>query len=496
MFLENIITPVLNSIKNEKDSNAFCIAEVFYSYSDFGNQISKIRNALSSEQFKGKNIGLVANDDIETYASIFALWLDGLAYVPLHPKQPIERGLDIISQADINIVLDSSERPLFDSVSYIKTNHLPEFEMNLIPTYVSDYELAYILFTSGSTGKPKGVPITRNSIGSFMKSFCETGFNLAKNDRCLQCFDLTFDVSVQSYLSALTVGACVYTVPHDEIKNNYIYGLLEDHQITFGAMAPSMIRFLKPYFDEIRLEEMKHCILTAEASQLELVEEWSKCIPNARIYDFYGPTEATIYCTWYEFKREVENKHANGLLCIGKAMNYLKSIIVDEQNNSLGIGEKGELCIAGPQLTLGYWKNEIITASSFFDKEIEGVSWRFYKTGDLCYYDMSDDILYCGRKDSQVKIQGYRIELGEIEYHTRNVLQGKNAVAIAYEDSIGNTEIALFIESELSSNEIIVCYLKEKIPSYMIPSKFINVSKFPLNQNGKIDKNSLKTQLN
>lgn len=491
MFSEYILQPLITSIGNHSLGHAFCISETFYTYDHFAQLISDIRKRVSEESISHKNVGLVANDDIETYASIFALWLDGFAYVPIHPKQPKDRGQEIINQASIDLVLDSSDVFAFHSVKSITTKHLPTSVLNLNPRIVNENELAYILFTSGSTGKPKGVPITRANIGSFMKSFNETGFNLTHLDRCLQCFDLTFDVSVQSYLSALTVGACVYTVPHDEIKNNYVYGLLEDHQLTFGAMAPSMVRFFKPYFDEIRLPNLRHCILTAEASPLDLIEEWANCIPNARIFDFYGPTEATIYCTWYELKRDTTNKHANGLLCIGKTMNYLQSIIVDEQLNRLEVGKKGELCIAGPQLTLGYWQNPTLNTSVFFEKEIDGLHYRFYKTGDLCYTDAEGDIHYCGRKDTQVKIQGYRIELGEIEYHARNFLSGKNAVAIAFEDSTSTTQIALFIEAVIDVNTTLFEYLATKIPSYMIPSRLINLDVFPLNQNGKIDKNML-----
>lgn len=492
MFEKYILDQFFTIVENFGSNNAFCINEKFYTYGDFTQNISKIRKALQVSRTESNNIGLIANDDIETYASIFAIWLEGLAYVPIHPHQPIERSLEIISQANIDLVINSTCNNLFPNVQTIESASLNFKGINLRPEIASDDSLAYILFTSGSTGKPKGVPITRGNIGSFIKSFWEVGFHIDQNDRCLQCFDLTFDVSIQSFLIPLTKGACTYTIPHDQIKYSYVYGLLEEHQLTFGAMAPSMIRYLRPYFDEINIPSMRYNILTAEASPVDLVNEWSKCIPNAEIYDFYGPTEATIYCTYYKFNKNGINKHLNGIMSIGRVMSGLTAIIIDKAENVLGVNQKGELCISGGQLTPGYWNNPEKTTESFFDREWEGTIHRFYKTGDSCLIDNKGDIMYAGRLDYQVKIQGYRIELGEIEFHAREYLQGENAIAIAFENKMGNAEIALFVEGELADPNVLLEYLKSKMAYYMIPTKILLNKQFPLNSNGKTDRNILK----
>ena len=495
MFSHYILNPFLEVLKKYPGKNAFCIAEKFYTYSDFALHVSKIREALRSEKITSKNVGLVANDDIETYAAIFALWFEGLAYVPLHPMQPADRNIEIISQAGIELVICSVPDMSFQGVRFIYSSRLETGKLMLEPSLAADEDLAYILFTSGSTGKPKGVPIMRKNVGAFMKSFAKAGFSITCEDKCLQCFDLTFDVSVQSYLVPLTTGACTYTIPHDQIKYSYVYGLLEDHQLTFGAMAPSMIRYLRPYFDEINAPGMRYNILTAEASPADLVAEWSKCIPNAEIYDFYGPTEATIYCTYYKCGSDGNYKNLNGNLSIGKPMDGITAIIRDENGNVTERGKKGELCISGDQLTPGYWNNQEKTAESFFDLIWEGELRRFYKTGDSCFFDDEGDILYAGRLDYQVKIQGYRIELSEIEYHAREWLKGQNAVAVAYENTTGNSEIALFVEDDQAAIDPLQAYLKSKMPPYMVPSKVYLKSKFPLNANGKIDRNVLKKSI-
>lgn len=493
VFHDFVIQPFVDGVDIHGSRNAFCINETFYTYADFAKTISAIQVPL--QPLSAQNIGLVVNDDLETYASIFAIWLTGHAFVPLHPHQPLERSNEIIEQAEITLVLDSEGTFASEQINLLATRKLEVSGPTLASNAIPEDSLAYILFTSGSTGKPKGVQITRANVGSFLKAFWATGVTITEEDRCLQCFDLTFDVSVQSYLAPIVKGACLYTVPHDQIKFSYISGLLDDHELTFGAMAPSMIRYLRPYFDEVDVPSMRINILTAEASPLDLIEEWSNCVPNAQIYNFYGPTEATIYCTYQSFHRDTKNKELNGMLSIGKPLPGMRALVIDGEGNILGKNQKGELCISGDQITPGYWKNEDKNATSFFHMELDGVSTRFYKTGDSCYWDDEGELMLSGRIDHQVKIQGYRIELGEVEFHAREFLKGQNAVASAFTNQVGNTEIALFIEGELSEESDLKSYMSTKMPHYMMPTKWIVKKTFPVNTSGKVDRIRLKDDL-
>ena len=493
MFYSNIIEPVLSSIKTHSNRNAFYINKTSYTYKKFGECISKVRNAVKAASFLNKNVGLVINDDLETYASIFSLWLEGCGYVPLHPRWPIERCLDIVEQVGLDLILDSSRQTRYENITVLNTSLLAYTQDNL--SYREGYsedDIAYILFTSGSTGKPKGVQLTRRNIGAFMDSFWKTGITLDENDRCLQAFDMTFDVSVQSYLAPLCKGACCYTIPYGQIKYIYACSLIDQHKLTFGAMAPSMLRYLKPFFGGFDATSMKQCILTAEACPLDLMEEWYKYATNVVLYDFYGPTEATIYCTYYKLTRGGSNKTLNGIISIGKPMANVIGLILDEEGNELPCGEKGELCVVGDQVTCGYFNNPEKNAESFFMKEINGEQVRFYHTGDLCYEDEDGDIMYSGRLDHQAKIQGFRVEMGEIEYHAREFLGGCNVVCLAYDNKDGLTEIAMFIESKSQDTDKLKEYMKSKMPIYMIPSQIIFQKEFALNNNGKVDKNILK----
>ena len=494
MFKEQIIDPIMRNLFEGKDRNAFCIKDEFFTYGQLANKITNIRSLLQARKPQNKNVGLVTNNDIETYASIIALWLDGYCYVPLHIKQPIDRCLDIVKQVGIDTILDSSNKSRYDLSLVVTSTERAEFTANLEPKKdISDNDLAYILFTSGSTGKPKGVSLSRLNIGSFMDSFWATGIKLSSEDKCLQTFDLTFDVSVQCYLAGLISGACIYTVPYGEGKYLYVAGLVDEYHLTFAVMAPSMLRFMQPFFEQVDMSSLKTCILTAEACPKGLLETVYKYCPDVELYDFYGPTEATIYCTYYKLSRESENKELNGIISIGKPLKHCVSIILDENGNEVPIGEKGELCIAGPQVTPGYWNNPEKNESSFFIRKYKDEDLRFYHTGDLTFQDRDGDIMYSCRMDNQVKIQGFRIELGEIEYHAR-VAIGKNLVCIACESN-GINELYLVIEGEQFDTKEMVNYMKSKMPSYMIPTHIKFMEKFPLNNSDKIDRPKIKIEI-
>ena len=499
MFNSEIIVPIIENIKNHGNNHAFCINNCFYSYKQFGEAICKVRSAIKKQYTeKNSNVGLVINDDIETYASILALWLEGLAYVPLHPNWPIERCKDIINQVGIKLILDSSITTRYkeNDLCVINTTKLDNIQIDYcVNKEISNDINAYILFTSGSTGRPKGVQISRANIASFIRSFWETGISLKQEERCLQCFDLTFDVSVQCFLASLIKGACCYTIPLDKIKYIYASYLIEEHKLSFCVMPPSMIRYLRPYYREINLTSIQTCILTAEACTIDLIDELFQNAKNAEIYNFYGPTETTIYCTYYKLSRGGHNKTLNGIISIGQPMKNVVAIIIDEHGQEVENGEKGELCIAGRQVTCGYINNLNKNNDSFFIKKYMGSKLRFYHTGDLCFMDKDGDIMYSGRLDHQAKIQGFRVEMSEIEFHARQFVQ-KNTIAIAIENKLGITEIALFIEnSKEIETKPLIDYLRTKLPNYMIPSHYYFIQTFPLNDNGKIDKCLLKSKI-
>jgi amino acid adenylation domain-containing protein len=489
-----LLTDIKNSIEYNQSRNAFCINRCYYSYKELAKKITAIRQLITKNISANNNIiGLITNDDLETYASIIAIWLEGKAYVPLNPNFPSERNNAIIKSAEINIILNSSIKPQFTNYTTIKTKNVGSNFINLEPINYSKSSLAYIFFTSGTTGTPKGVPITFKNLTSFLNAFSELNYSLSNQDKCLQMFELTFDLSVFSFLTPIISGACTYTIPPNEIKYSYIFELIEDYKITYTLMVPSILQFLRPYFSEINFTSIRYSLFCGEALPLDITNEWSKCVPNATIANLYGPTECTIFCTNYTYNKNNNNKTHNGILTIGKEMKNTIAIIIDQNNNEVNLGQKGELCLSGDQLTPGYWKNETKNKEAFFIKKYKGKTSKFYKTGDLCYKDENENILFIGRVDFQTKIQGFRVELSEIEYHVKKLLNKINVIAIALTNhTINSTEIGLVIQAKEFNTTQLLKNLRKKVPEYMMPTKIKFLKSFPLNNNGKVDRNKLK----
>jgi len=504
--MENL--KVLEKIKDAcerfPEKNSFFIKDKFYTYNDFAKVVSNIRSFLDSNYKRTEKLaGFLIYDDLETYSSVFGILFAGMGYVPINPENPIERNISIIKQAGLKIIFTSTENEELkrysesEGIALVNIKELTEAKIDLSIDSINEEETAYILFTSGSTGIPKGVPLSRKNLYSFVDAFFKLGYEIDENDRFLQMFDMTFDLSIMSYVVPLCLGACVYTVPAGGIKYTIVYSLLEEQRITFALMVPSMLTYLRPYFSEIKLMEMKYSLFCGEALYADIVNEWASCVPNALIQNVYGPTEATIFCSTYTIPRNASNvKSFNGSVSIGQAMHNMQLAVFDENNQLVKSGEKGELCLAGKQLTSGYINNPQKNKEVFFIHSSGGVDTRFYRTGDLAFADSEGDFLYCGRIDFQIKIQGFRVELGEIEQHVRQHTNASNVVALAYEKNPGVIQIHLFVESYNGDTNKIIENLKTKVPSYMIPSGVSSIPYFPLNVNGKVDRKALLNILN
>lgn len=470
---------------------AFLIEGVEHSYDAFARSLSAVRQALAGAVRKpAQNIGIVAFDDLETYAAIFGTLFAGHTFVPINPTLPAERITSMLTQAEIATVFSSQAGVTLvgpPGMRVIETRTLPPAAIDLsLPALAGD-ALAYILFTSGSTGEPKGVPISHANLSAFIDAFFACTCPLTEHDRVLQMFELTFDFSIATYMTPLARGACVCTVPREAIKYTSVFDLLENHGITIAPMVPSILSYLRPYFGEIRLPALRHAYFCGEALYEDVVQEWSECVPNALIQNFYGPTEATVFSLVYDWKPgKAATKAINGIVCIGKPMAHMGAILIDENRNVVPAGERGEICLSGPQVTPGYWKNPEKNSASFFRDEASQT--RYYRTGDLAEIDADGDLQFCGRVDHQVQIQGYRVELSEVEFHARAAIAKINLCAIAFQNRIGNSQIHLFVEGDAKAAAQIKSHVATALPAYMVPTGITPVPALPLNPSGKVDR--------
>jgi D-alanine--poly(phosphoribitol) ligase subunit 1 len=479
-----------------KDRNAFFIGEKFFTYGDLDKVVRVTGNLIQSNIPGRQNpIGVITTDDLETYGSILAIWFTRNIFVPLNPRNPVSRNMEIIKQAGIHVILTSGttdDHPLkTKDIAIIGTKEQNVKSYLPVSDKGTPEDILYLLFTSGSTGIPKGVPISRENLDSFISAFITYGYEFTPEDRFLQIYDLSFDASVHCYTVPLVTGSCIYTVPQDEIKYLFALKLMKNHELTFVKMPPSTLAYLRPYFKSIWLEKLKYCLFGGEALDWTLVSSWADCVPNAWIQNVYGPTEATINCLIYNWNKSRQDKQYNGIVSIGKPFGSNKALVADAHHNNVEPGRMGELYVAGSQITPGYWKNPGRNKKSFIELEYNHKKERFYRTGDLAIVDPDGDFLFCGRVDEQVQIDGFRVELGEIEHHARKYLKGCNVAAIAVPGKQNTLEIHLFVENMKAKIDELRKYLESKLPEYMQPAKIHAIQEFPKSTGGKVNKKEL-----
>lgn len=482
----HLLATIRTAALRHAERPALVIEEKVYTYAQLFRQVAVICRRL--EGYAGNVVGVTGENTMETYASLLAAWFTGKAYVILHPDYPAERNRQIVGQAGIGLVLYARQDILPDDLPIPRCctaegATADEGCPDLLPdTFLAD-TTAYIIFTSGSTGTPKGVPISHANLDAFYAAYRSLGWKLNENDRLLQMFELTFDVSVVSFFYPLTLGACVYTVPQEGMKYLQVLDLMERHRLTFAAVAPSVLRLARPYFHELSFPDLRYLVVTAEASDADLLEAFRPCIPHAEIINLYGPTEATIYCTRYTMPAHGCKQH-NGMVAIGKTFAGMKAVIVGEDGQPLPTDTTGELWLSGPQLMTGYWQQPELTAQCFVRRD----GRLYYRTGDLCRRDADGDLIYCGRKDNQVKIQGFRIELGEIEHCAKEFYAHRcNAVVLALQGE-GGCELHLVVERAPEDTAALMQHLQSRLPAYMLPKRIHFLPVFPLNKSNKTDR--------
>jgi D-alanine--poly(phosphoribitol) ligase subunit 1 len=477
------------------NNNALFINNHYYTYKQLWQIVKQIHQQLSAQK-QHLIFGVYCTDDIETYAAILAINLYGAAYVPLNSKFPVSKNKKIIEKCELQIVLTSVQAEVTNELKqhvdakFINVVVISDAKTikikNEITINQNDYQKVeqpnvYILFTSGSTGEPKGVPISKTNVNHFFEYFL-TNYNFNENDRFLQVYELTFDVSVFSFFMPLVVGACCYVLPTDGIKFIKTIEYLLNYKITVVSMVPTTLRYLENYLPEIKLTDLRHSFFSGDALHHNLAVKWSKAIPNAVIHNFYGPTETTIVCTRYVFNtKQSEKESVNNIVPLGKAFEGVEFIIIDENNIPT---QKGELCFSGTQVITSYLNNT--NEECFFTHHQK----QYYKTGDIASVNEFGNLIFYGRTDSQVKINGYRVELTEVENAISKILDTR-CVALTSKKNNSLNQLIVFIEKKTVDEKELKEKLQLILPDYMVPNQFIEVKNFVLNINGKIDKQHL-----
>ena len=464
-----------------------------------------------------------AHRSTTAFAGILGSLLRGHGYVPLNSTFPIERTRTMLQRANCNaLIVDreaASQLPeLLPGIDHSLVVLLPDLEdvgelranwpqhrfiarRELSPASewhkdpVDENEIAYLLFTSGSTGVPKGVMVAHRNVTHFVDAMVQR-YQVSEADRFSQMFDLSFDLSVFDMFVAWERGACVCCP--SQMQKLVPSKFMVESQISIWFSVPSTgvllsrLKKLKPdLYPNLRLS-----LFCGEALPVEVIRSWCLAAPNSIVENLYGPTELTIACTLYRWDPQNSDSDCElGVVPIGEPYPGMTVLVADEALLEVAPGETGELLMSGPQLTLGYWNDPQKTAAAFVTPP--GQDRVFYRTGDRVRRAQADrPMVYLGRVDNQIKIQGYRVELGEIEAVLREEAQVDVAIAIGWPlTTSGADAVVAFIAADQADVPAITARARERLPSYMLPREIRLVSEFPLNVNGKVDRQALRAQL-
>ena len=472
---------------------------------------------LINQVRSGDLVGVLSSKSIVAYTSILAVLRSGRGYVPINPKFPIAKNKAIIESSGIETIIVDSEsldlvKELFGDGDFniiFPNNTKNDVEVLKLAAHLNSYtnedieslnkadavtttlatDVAYLLFTSGSTGVPKGVPVLHKNVLSYLDSIFQI-YDFKPSDRFSQVFDFTFDLSVHDMFVCFKAGGSLCIPPEYISPISYIRG----HELTVWFSVPSLIHLMKKSraLKENYFPSLRWSLFCGEPLPLNLAIAWQKSASNSFVENIYGPTEATIGISNHRLSASETPKSHLNFVSIGKIFSSQAYCILDEDGNEAKFGEPGELYLAGDQIVDGYWRSPTLTSQKFVIlPEKGGMVW--YNTGDIVMKDHDGDLFYISRKDFQVKIRGYRVELEEINSVIRSFLNTDLVISIPYseEDSL-NEGIHSFVEgvdSELHNDIIEEC--QRRLVSFMVPEKIHFLKQFPLNSNGKIDRNQL-----
>lgn len=479
------------------DSLALCTPNTKMTYSELKNEVLHFQKYLKAQAVRKGNVVAIFSDKSKyNYVMMLACLFEGTAYVNIDPESPVTRNKKILDQCSPSVIIGPEEYDLQNStLPYVSYKAILRFDVSkieLVISNVSNEDIAYVMFTSGSTGFPKGVPISHASIFNFIE-WGKEKLEINKKDNFANLSPLYFDNSVFDFYLSFFLGATLCAVPKDLFLNPIKFlKYMESQACTIWFAVPSLF----VYFFRMKvlsggnLESIRYFVFGGEAFPKSVLEEIYKNYPSKSFLNVYGPTECTCICSSYDVCPE-DFISDYSILPLGKMNPNVDFVILDEDGNE---GSSGELCLIGPNLTKGYYKDDFRTNKSFefFSSEKFKKEWM-YHTGDLV--KIREGILYFqGRVDNQIKHMGYRIELEEIEGACSSLSYVKQSVAIYLPKEVGG-EIVVFLllNRDKSLNDVnVVEDLKKKLPYYMIPQKIIEVDNLPQNQNGKVDRNKLK----
>ena len=458
-------------------------------YAELLNSVNNLAYILSENGLKYQDkVCLFFDNSIELVVSILACLKLGVCYIPLNTSFPFERVKYIMNDSNSAKILTNSKN----------ISKLAEFNNSIVIDYedlnfeskhsyneklLNSNDLVYIIYTSGSTGNPKGVQIANKSLVNYIY-WCTKQYVTTTPCNFPLYSSIAFDLTVTSIYTPLISGNSIY-IYNNSNPELLIKEIVADKKIQVLKLTPAHLSLL------LDVATPDSCIKELIVGGDILTTETCKAIINKfhngiKIYNEYGPTEATVGCMIYEYS--LLDDYVS--VPIGKPINNVQIYLFNSCMNLMPFNTIGEMYIGGDCLSKGYLNLPTVTENSFI-KNPFNENEILYKTGDLAKLHPNGSMEYIGRCDFQIKINGYRIETGEVQSQILKYPNIKDCYVIDMQIKNNKELCAYYVENKHVDIDDLISTLDKKLPNYMIPKHFIKMGSLPMTVNGKINRKEL-----
>ncbi len=503
----NVLSFLESSAERFPERIAFKDKDEAITYNDLLMRSQKIafvirKNARMESYEKNRPVAVFIDRNIKSLELFMAVVYSGNFYVPIDPMLPADRiqammdtlrPVCCITAAKRKIPVEASSfDSLVEQAEAVTESDLEEIKR--IRNQAIDTDPVYAIFTSGTTGVPKSVLVCHRSIIDLVHRFAEE-FPFPKVPVFANQAPFDFDVSVKDIYNSLNLGGTVVIVPKSYfVMPSALFPYLQENGVNVLIWAVSALRIVQNFklFDACIPDSISLVMFSGEIMPVKCLNYLMDYWKDATFVNLYGPTEITCNCSSFIVQGRLEDTDN---IPIGKSFANTEMFLVDPDTlqRIRSIGEKGEICVKGSSLSLGYYSNPEQTDKAFVqDPEVTAYKDLMYRTGDIGYYDEAGNLYYSGRRDHQIKHMGHRIEMGEIETVVNALDEIKMACAV-YKES--KEMIYLFYSADAACDDVIIGQIKKLLPAYMLPNKFVYMAELPMNAHAKIDRKKLEAEI-
>ncbi|AZZ97460.1 amino acid adenylation domain-containing protein [Pseudoalteromonas sp. R3] len=442
----------------------------------------------------GDVVALSLDKSITLIACMLAVLKAGGAYLPVDPEYPQSRIDYLVADSGAVCVITShSDSEKFPALTTRCLVDCPQWQAQLSAcatvapdVAVSSLMPAYVIYTSGSTGQPKGVMISHANIANYLAQALDTYF-VSDLEGSVLMSSVSFDGTIPNIYLPLLRGKTVHIADNDNLYLSAAQILTDSDVPLYIKVTPTQIEVLLSQLSA-PVAQPHTLMMGGEEFTVQTYERIRALLPEARIYNHYGPTETTIGCT-FNFVAEPPQGAA---IALGKPIHNTRLYVLDEQQALAPVGAVGELYIAGEGVTLGYLGAAAEQTGSRYLPEYGNPGGRMYRTGDQVRWLNDGTILYFGRNDGQVKLNGYRIETAEIESCLQRLDGVEQSCVVIRQDAQQQAIlVAYYCASQTLDSQTLQTQLSALLPEYMVPKAWMQLDALPLNMSGKVDRKAL-----